>query len=122
MMRPEVKTRGPNMMRTTFIHFLFLLFAGLWMVPEGMAQDAKKEAEAEAQYLGANALFNRGDYARAIAEYEGFLKQFPDHPKAVNVRYGLGLCYFQTRKYQEAAAMLGEVAKQPNAPDAARLN
>ena len=74
MMRPEVKARGPNMMRTTFIHFLFLLCAGLWMVPEGVAQDAKKEAEAEAQYLGANALFNRGDYARAIAEYEGFLK------------------------------------------------
>ena len=122
MMRPKVKARGPNMMRTTFIHFLFLLFAGLWMVPEGVAQDAKKEAEAEAQYLGANALFNRGDYARAIAEYEGFLKQFPDHPKAANVRYGLGLCYFQTRKYQEAAALLGEVAKQPNAPDAARLN
>ena len=92
------------------------------MAPEGVAQDVKKEAEAETQYLGANVLFNRGDYAQAIAAYEGFLKQFPEHPKAANVRYGLGLCYFQTRKYQEAAMLLGELAKQPNAPDAARLN
>ena len=38
------------------------------------------------------------------------------------MRYGLGLCYYQTRKYQEAATLLGELAKQPNAPDAARLN
>ena len=92
------------------------------MAPEGVAQDVKKEAEAETQYLGANVLFNRGDYVQAIAAYEGFLKQFPEHPKAANVRYGLGLCYFQTRKYQEAATLLGELAKQPNAPDAARLN
>ena len=66
-----------------------------------MAQDAKKEAEAEAQYLGANALFNRGDYARAIAEYEGFLKQFPDHPKAAKCGMGWACVIFKpanTRK------------------------
>ena len=109
-------------MRTSFLHSLIFLLTGLLMAPEGVAQNAKKEAEAETQYLSANELFNRGDYARAIAAYEGFLKQFPEHPKTANVRYGLGLCYYQTRKYQEAATLLGELAKQPNAPDAARLN
>ena len=83
-------------MRTSFLHSLIFLLSVLLMAPEGVAQDAKKEAEAETQYLGANVLFNRGDYAQAIAAYEGFLKQFPEHPKAANVRYGLGLCYFQT--------------------------
>ena len=50
------------------------------------------------------------------------LNNFLNTQKAANVRYGLGLCYFQTRKYQEAAMLLGELAKQPKAPDAARLN
>ena len=78
-------------MRTSFLHSLIFLLSVLLMAPEGVAQDAKREAEAETQYLGANVLFNRGDYAQAIAAYEGFLKQFPEHPPAANVRYGLRL-------------------------------
>ena len=44
-------------MRTSILHSLIFFLAGLLMAPEGVAQDVKKEAEAETQYLGANVLF-----------------------------------------------------------------
>lgn len=109
-------------MHNSLVTILTVVLLKLWLVPWAEAQDAKKEAEAEALYLGANTLFNQRKYAEAIEEYDSFLKLFPDHPKQTNVRYGLGLCLFQTRNYQGAAAMLGAVIKAPAVPDAARVN
>ena len=57
------------------------------------------EAEAELIYLKANTHFNEAQYVQAIEQYNLFLSKFPGHNKRVNVQYGLGLSFFQLKKY-----------------------
>ena len=105
-------------MRTSFPHspiFPLRPFDGA----EGVAQNAKKEAEAETQYPAPTCYLTAAITPRLLPRRR--LPQTPLNIQRSLRGYGLGLC-FSTRKYQEAATLLGELAKQPNAPDAARLN
>jgi len=72
--------------------------------------------------LEANGHFNRGRYARAVEQYNTFILKFPEHPKKINVQYGLGLSHFQLRKYQEAAASLSDVVQDKRCPDVPRAS
>jgi len=83
------------------------------------AQDDKKAGDA---YLGANGLFNLGLYEQAIGSYQEFLKNYPKHPKVINVRYGMGISHFQLKQYDQAAALLSQVAGDPKTPDVPRAN
>ena len=85
------------------------------------AQDAKPKPVTEALYSEANGNFNRGQYEKAIGKYAEFLKNFPNHPKSVNAQYGLGLSYFQLKKYQEAVLNLSRVAVDKKCPDVPRV-
>ncbi len=53
-------------------------------------------------YFTANGLLNRGLYEMAAAEYETFLAAHGDHDKAPVARYGAGVCYFRTQRYDKA--------------------
>ena len=109
-------TRGGMEMFLASVFFLFILSIGL------PAQEAGPKVVAEVLYLEANGHFNRGQYARAIERYNTFLLKFPEHPKKINVQYGLGLSHFQLKKYQEAAANLSEVLKDKGCPDVPRVS
>ncbi len=74
---------------------------------------------AEDQFNFAEGLFIQQDYASAIEEYEGFLKQFPDHGKAGTAALRIGECHFRGNAYDKAApAYESALAKYPQAPDA----
>ena len=109
-------TRGCRDMFLASVFFLFILSIGL------PAQEAGPKVVAEVLYLEANGHFNRGQYAQAIERYNTFLLKFPEHPKKINVQYGLGLSHFQLKKYQEAAVNLSEVLKDKGCPDVPRAS
>ncbi len=62
-------------------------------------------------YLNANGLLNRGLYELAAAEYRKFLEQAGDHEKAPLAHYGLGVCLFRLKKYDEATKELASLHK-----------
>ncbi len=105
--------------RNMFFGGLLSLFA--WSIVVS-AQETGPKVVAEVLYLEANGHFNRGRYARAVEQYNTFLLKFPEHPKKINVQYGLGLSHFQLRKYQEAAASLSDVVQDKRCPDVPRAS
>jgi len=62
----------------------------------------------------ANAYFNRGLYDLAVPEYRRFLKQYPNHPKADEARFALGICLYNQSKLNEAAGQFETVAGKKN--------
>ncbi|HSA97420.1 MAG TPA: tetratricopeptide repeat protein [Acidobacteriota bacterium] len=62
-----------------------------------------------------NDLFDKGDYAGALAAYQAILAQSPD---AYPVYYSVGNCYFAQEKYDEAeASYLKVLEKDPKRVD-----
>ena len=105
--------------RNMFVCGLFSLLAWNILVS---AQEPRPKVVAEVLYLEANGHFNRGQYVRAVEQYNAFLIKFPGHPKKINVQYGLGLSQFQLKKYQEAAANLSDVVQDKGCPDVPRAS
>jgi Tetratricopeptide repeat len=69
------------------------------------------------QILGfANALFNDGDYFRAITEYKRFLFLHPTDPRAGRVRLQVGVSYQRGQQWDDARQTLESIARQH--PDA----
>ncbi len=86
------------------------------------ALHAQNDKKADDDYLGANGLFNLGLYEQAIGSYQEFLKNYPNHSKVINVRYGMGISHFQLKQYDKAAEELGKVVGDPKCPDKPRAN
>lgn len=63
-------------------------------------------------YLSANGLLNRGLHELAAAEYRAFLRENEDHEKAPVARYGLGVCLFRLKQYEEAVKELSPLARK----------
>jgi tetratricopeptide (TPR) repeat protein len=75
-----------------------------------VTEDMKKEL------TKANDLYDKKDYAGAIAAYKDMLTKFPD---AYIIWRNIGNCYFVQEKYGEAEAAYKEIlAKDPNNVDA----
>lgn len=56
----------------------------------------------ERQLQFAEQYFQRGEYYRAIGEYERFIYLFPDTPKVELARYRIGLSYLKGEQYERA--------------------
>ncbi|MEI8139917.1 MAG: tetratricopeptide repeat protein [bacterium] len=50
----------------------------------------------------ADDLFSRGDYYRAITEYERYVFQNPEAPQAGRARLQVGMCYYRGEKWEAA--------------------
>jgi len=60
--------------------------------------------EAEDQYLFATELFGKKMYELAVQQYERFVTQFPQHPKAFQARLRIGESLFRLNQYDRAVA------------------
>lgn len=74
---------------------------------EGAAPDPPGTEETEADpaletYFIANAAYNRKLYPVAIGQFEEFLREHPDHPKADLARRGLALSQYALKQYDKA--------------------
>ncbi|MGJ9418617.1 tol-pal system protein YbgF [Massilia sp. CMS3.1] len=73
-------------------------------------------------YDGAMEVFKSGDYKRAAAALQDFVKRFPESPYASNAQYWLGNAYYAQRDYKNAIAaqevVASTYASSAKAPDA----
>ncbi len=87
---------------------LFLTFIA---VPDRAVAAAPEEVAALQAYYTGNGLLNRGLFDLAAKEYRTFLAALPDHDKAPQARYGLGVCLFRSNKLDDAARELEPLAE-----------
>jgi Tetratricopeptide repeat len=89
----------------------------LWSQPILPAASSDPLTDAD-QILGfADALFNDGDYFRAITEYKRFLFLYPTEARAGRVQLQVGLSYQRGQQWDEARQTFERIAGQH--PDAA---
>jgi len=63
----------------------------------------------------ADSLFERGDYYRAITEYERVIFFYPDHPLTKTARFQIALCYLKGDRLDQAIDRLRALSKElPN--------
>ena len=63
-----------------------------------------RAAEGDAEYAAAAALYNDKAYNEAALAWSEFLKAAPNHPRAADGMYYLGISHFQLKKFDQAAA------------------
>jgi outer membrane protein assembly factor BamD (BamD/ComL family) len=88
----------------------------VWSQPSSLVTPHDPLTDAD-QILGfADALFNDGDYFRAITEYKRFLFLHPTDPRAGRVQLQIGLSYLRGQQWEDARQTFEAIARQH--PDA----
>ena len=83
--------------------FLLVLLA----IPLYAGQERVLDPESQFQF--AEQYFEKGEYYRAIGEYERFIYFFPDSPGVELVEYKIGLSYLKGERYQQAIEVFERV-------------
>jgi TolA-binding protein len=95
-----------------------LLFATpLWCQPTPLVTPTDPLTDADQILRFADALFNAGDYYRAITEYKRFLFLYPGDARAGRVQLQVGLSYQRGQQWEDARQTFEFIAQQH--PDAA---
>ena len=109
------------MMNTNKLDFRWMvgLLAALALLLNTPAQADDKQAAAA--YNAAAGLFNARLWDNAAKGYEEYLKNHPRHELVGHGHYGLGLCYFNLKRYDDAAVQLSKAINRKG-PDKATAN
>ena len=65
--------------------------------------------DSEDQYKFAQAALDKGEYLRAIGEFERFVHFFPRDDKVPEARYRIGLCYIMAKDHDSGRRVLEDV-------------
>jgi TolA-binding protein len=97
--------------------WVMLLPAGsVWYQPSQAALGTDPLTDAEQILSFADALFQAGDYFRAITEYKRFLFLYPADARAGRVSLQIGLAYLRGQQWEDARRTFHAITQQP--PDA----
>src|SRR5262245_53483791 len=100
-----------------FLSLMWLFIPPLWCQPIPPAVSSDPLLDADQILAFADALFNDGDYFRAITEYKRFLFLYPTDVRAGRVQLQVGRSYQRGQQWDEARQTFGLIAQQY--PDAA---
>ncbi|MBK7641578.1 MAG: tetratricopeptide repeat protein [Planctomycetes bacterium] len=82
---------------------------------------APLQQKAEEQYAYVAALAQKGLNEQLAREAQGFLRAYPEHPKADTVRYRLGCALFELQRERDAAPVFQELARRADFEFAAEV-
>lgn len=103
-------TRGmENIMNRCLSLFLSLFFISLLLPASALS--AQITIDSEGQFQFARQTMERGEYLRAVAEFERFIHFFPEDEKVPQARYLIGFCYLKAKKYESARKALEKAYK-----------
>jgi len=88
---------------------LFLTFFYIFLILPASAFSVQITIDSEDQFQFARQTMERGEYMRAIAEYERFIHFFPEDAKVPQARYLVGYCYLKAKEYESARKALEKV-------------
>jgi tol-pal system protein YbgF len=106
-----VITKGKNLNhRLQFPSFFFFMLSALslWAFP-APALSEKIVIDSNEQYQFARQTLEKGEYQRAVVEFERFIHFFPESDKVPEARYYVGMAYLKGKKYESARKTLNEV-------------
>ena len=70
---------------------------------------------ADEQFQFAEHYFQRGDYYRAVGEYDRFIYFFPKEPRVALAKYKIGLSYLEGQRFKEAVeSFKGVIQEYPD--------
>ncbi len=100
-------------MRMTFNKGIRLFFAGavFFLLKTSPALPGQIIIDSDDQFELGRACMEKGEYARAVVEFERFIYFFPDASKAPMVRYLIGICYLKDGRYEEARGRFLEIIR-----------
>ena len=95
---------------------IFFLFVSL--SPAGAEQ---RIIDSQEQFDFAQSYMEKGQYQRAIAEFDRFIHFFPEDRRVPLARHLIGVCYLEDGRYSEARkAFYPAIEKGPNSPFAGK--
>ena len=95
MMTGELRTLGRAGVGAIVFSLIVLLSMPLYAGQE-------RVLDPESQFRFAEEYFEKGEYYRAIGEYERFIYFFSDSPRVELVQYKIGLSYLEGERYHQA--------------------
>jgi tetratricopeptide (TPR) repeat protein len=93
-------TGEPRSLYRAGVGAMVFFFLVLFSIPLYAGQERVLDPESQFQF--AEQYFEKGEYYRAIGEYERFIYFFPDSPRVELVQYKIGLCYLKGERYSQA--------------------
>jgi tol-pal system protein YbgF len=101
-------TRGTeNIMSRCLGLFLSLFF--IFLLHPASALSVQITIDSEEQYQFARQTMEKGEYLRAVAEFERFIHFFPNEEKVPQAQYLIGVCYLKGKEYALAREALEDV-------------
>ena len=90
----------PSSLHEKSVGLLIFFFLSLFSIPVYASQEIVLDSGRQLEF--AEQYFQRGEYYRAIGEYERFIYFFPTSPKVEFARYMIGLSFLRGEKYEQA--------------------
>ena len=87
-----------------------VILLALLLLP-GHAVCAQITIDSDEQFRFAEQTMGKGDYPRAVVEFERFLQFFPEDKRVPNARLLIARCYMKAKDYESARKILNEVMK-----------
>jgi TolA-binding protein len=104
------KGMGPNHATRFLPLFIFTLWALaiVWAISAPVSAN-QIVIDSDDQFQFALQTFERGEYQRAVVEFERFIHFFPESKKVPRARYLIGAAYLKGKQYDAARQVLNEV-------------
>jgi tetratricopeptide (TPR) repeat protein len=102
-----IPSSSPLPFLTISLLVLFTFLSALLLVPES-AHCTQIIIDSEEQFRFAEQAMNKGDYLRAVFEFERFLQFFPKDKKVPKARLLIAQCYLKAKDYESARKTLIE--------------
>ncbi|UCG64257.1 MAG: tetratricopeptide repeat protein, partial [Deltaproteobacteria bacterium] len=90
----------PSSLHEKSVGLLIFFLLSLFSIPVCASQEIVLDSGRQLQF--AEQYFQRGEYYRAIGEYERLIYFFPDSPEVELAKYRIGLSYLKGEQYEQA--------------------
>ena len=101
-------TRGTESIMSRCLALSLSLFF-IFLLHPASASSVQITIDSEEQYQFARQTMEKGEYLRAIAEFERFIHFFPNEEKVPQAQYLIGVCYLKAKEYALAREALENV-------------
>ena len=91
--------------------WLTALFVLAFVLQTTVSHSATLVIDSDDQFRFAEQTMEKGEYLRAVAEFERFIHFFPDHQKVPEARLLIGMCYLKARDFESARRVFDAVHK-----------
>ena len=89
-----------------------VITAVIWLLPVCVHGASSVVLNEDLQFGFAETYFEKGEYYRAIGEYERFMHFFPESEKIELAKYRIGVSYLRGERYEEAIQRFQELIEE----------